>query len=96
MLSGNEHPLKDILRKMVAERRWDQKLHETRIREFWTKRMGTTINQYTRDIKLRYGKLYITLESSPVKQELSYEKDKLRLQLNKMLGEEVVKIVVIR
>ncbi|RME01741.1 MAG: DUF721 domain-containing protein [Bacteroidetes bacterium] len=91
-----EQSLKEVLRMMVSEMKWDHKLSETRIKEFWTKKMGTTINQYTKELKLRGGKLFITLESSPVKQELSYEREKLRKTLNQLLGDEVIKDIIIR
>ncbi len=91
-----EQSMKEVLQLMVSEMKWDHKLNESRIKEFWTKKMGTTINQYTKEIKLRRGKLFITLESSPVKQELSYEREKLRKTLNQLLGGEVIKDIVIR
>lgn len=91
-----EYSLKEVLRMMVSEKKWDQKLNETRIKEFWTKKMGTTINHYTKELRLRNGKLFITLDSSPVKQELSYEKEKLRKTLNQYIGVEAIKDIVIR
>lgn len=91
-----EQKLKDVLKMMVSEMKWDHKLYESQIKEFWTKRMGTTINQYTKELKLRRGKLFITLDSSPVKQELSYEREKLRKTLNELMGAEVIKDIVIR
>ncbi len=91
-----EQSLKEVLRMVVSEMKWNHKLSESRIKEFWAKKMGTTINQYTKELKLRRGKLFITLESSPVKQELLYEKEKLRKTLNQLLGDEVIKEVVIR
>ena len=38
--------------------------------------MGKAIANYTKDIKLRKNKLYLTIESAPLKQELSFGKEK--------------------
>ncbi|MFQ5446927.1 MAG: DUF721 domain-containing protein [Saprospiraceae bacterium] len=96
MNSENEQSLKDVLRDMVDSFKWKEKLNETKIRQIWMSRMGTTINQFTKDIKLRQDKLFITLDSAPLKQELSYEKEKIREMMNAELGGEYVKKVVVR
>ncbi len=92
----NEHSLKDVLSGMVDSMNWKEKLHETRIRQLWKERMGTTINQNTKDIKFRKGKLFITIITAPLKQELSYEKEKIQKMMNAELGGEYVKGVIVR
>jgi len=92
----NEHSLKEVLKGMVDSMKWKEKLHETKIRQVWNTRMGTTINNYTKDIKLRKGKLFITLTSAPLKQELSYEKEKIQKMMNRELGGEYVISVIVR
>jgi Dna[CI] antecedent DciA-like protein len=92
----NEHSLKEVLQGMVDSLKWKEKLHETKIRQVWNSRMGTTINHYTKEIKLRKGKLFITLTSAPLKQELSYEKEKIQKMMNVELGGQYVKSVIVR
>lgn len=91
----NQHLLKNLLQKMVEEMSWEEKLAETAIRQIWAAKMGTTINQYTREISLRKGKLFIQIQSAPLKQELSYQRDKIRDMMNAQLGERVVAEVVV-
>lgn len=92
----NEHPIKDFLRQMIADRKWDRQLNEVRIREFWTTKMGTTINNHTREIKLRRNKLYLAFDSGAIRQDMLYRKDEIRQAINRLLGEEVITDVVIR
>ncbi|TAK37344.1 MAG: DUF721 domain-containing protein [Saprospiraceae bacterium] len=92
----NEHSLKEVLKGMVDSMKWKEKLHETKIRQVWNTRMGTTINNYTKDIKLRQGKLFITLTSAPLRQELSYEKEKIQEMMNRELGGDYVISVIVR
>jgi hypothetical protein len=58
--------------------------------------MGKTISTYTSNISVRKNVLYLTILSAPLKQELSYAKDKIKLRLNEELGEEFIREVVIR
>ncbi len=92
----NEHPIKDFLRQMIAERKWDRRLHEVRIREFWSSKMGTTINRHTTELKLRRNKLYLSFDSAAIRQDMLYKKEDIKQAINRLLGEEVITDVVIR
>ncbi len=92
----NQHSLKDVLAGMVDELKWKEKLHETKVKEVWKEKMGTTINHFTKEIFFKKGKLFITIESSSLKQELSYEKEKIKGMMNKELGGDHVVEVIIR
>lgn len=96
MLNENEHTLKDILSDMVDSMKWKERLQETQIRKIWMAKMGTTINQHTRDINLRKQKLYISIESASLKQELSYEREKIMDMFNRELGGSYIDSVIIR
>ncbi len=92
----NQHNIKDVLKDLVGEMRWKEPLNEAKVREVWKEKMGTTINTYTKDITLRKGKLYIYITSAPLKQEMSYEKEKIQKMMNSELGGAFVTDVVIR
>ncbi len=81
---------------MLEQYRLKGKLNQSRIRNQWERMMGPSIAGYTRDIKLYRGKLFITIESAALRQELSYGKEKIKRNLNEELGEEAIKEVVIR
>jgi hypothetical protein len=76
--------------------RWREPLNEAKVREVWKAKMGTTINSYTKDILLKKGKLYISLTSSSLKQEMSYEKEKIQAMMNAELGGNYVTEVIVR
>ena len=75
--ASNQVSLKDALKEMLEVYRLKAKLNQTKINAVWIKLMGTSINKYTREIKLRRNKLYITIESASLRQELSYGKEKI-------------------
>lgn len=86
----------DALREFMNKSRLKPRLNEVRIQENWEQLMGKTISRYTESIQLIDGKLLITTTVAPLKQELNYSKDKIIKLVNEMLGEAVVREVVIR
>ena len=92
----NQVSLKEALKEMLEVYRLKAKLNQTKINAVWSKLMGSSINKYTREIKLRRNKLYITIESASLRQELSYGKDKIIKIINEELGENYIEEVSIR
>lgn len=80
---------------MVDHYRLKSKLNQARIRSHWEKLMGPSIMRYTREIKMGRKKLYIYMDSAPLRQELSMGKEKIRKMLNEALGEEYIEEVII-
>ncbi len=96
MKKHNDQIIKDVLKDMMSQRQLRTKLKLTKIRTSWPELMGPTISGYTTELSLRKQTLYISLNSAPLKQELSMGKEKIRRLLNETLGEEFLKEVVIR
>jgi len=94
--ASNQVSLKEALKEMLEVYRLKAKLNQTKINAVWTKLMGSSINKYTRDIKLRRNKLYITIESASLRQELSFGKEKIVKIINEELGENYIEEVIIR
>ena len=96
MKKHNDQILKDVLKDMVDTYKLKPKLNQLKVRQVWEEQMGTSITNYTTEIYLRKNKLYITISSAPLKQELSYAKEKIISFLNEALAEEYIKEVIIR
>jgi len=96
MKRHNDRPIKDALKNMVDAYRLKPKLNQKKIEVIWAEAMGVGISRYTKEVKLRKDKLFLTIDSAPLRQELSYGKEKIIKILNEELGEEVIKNVVIR
>ena len=96
MKNNNEEGLDDILKGMINELDLKHKLYQTKIQEIWPQLMGQSISNYTRSIKVRKRKLYIEIISAPLKQELTYGRDKIKKNLNEELGEDYIIDVVVR
>lgn len=93
---GNEQNMKDAIENLLQSYRLKGKVNEKRLVEAWQQLMGKTISQHTRNLYIREKKLILTIDSAPLKQELSFAKDKIIELVNERLGEKVVEEVVIR
>ncbi len=80
---------------MVSDLKLKPKLDESRIRDSWQEVMGKTTAKYTTNVWLTKGKLYVQVNSAPLKNELTYLRDTIKLRFNEMLGSEVVREVII-
>lgn len=92
----SEISLGDALRDYLRHSPFRHKMNEYRIQVIWEKEMGKTISRYTDSIRLIQNKLIITTSVAPLKQELSFSKEKIRNRMNEALGERVVEEVIIK
>ena len=67
-----------------------------RINELWHEIMGANITHYTEKIILKGNTLFVSLNSPALRVELSYGKEKIIKMMNKQLGSEKIKKIVLR
>ena len=96
MRKYNEQSLADALEAMLKEYKLKSRLDETRVETIWRERMGKSISTYTAEIAVRKKVLYLTILSAPLRQELSYSKDKIMMLMNQELGDGYITEVVIQ
>jgi predicted nucleic acid-binding Zn ribbon protein len=90
-----EFSMGDALKQFLQSSRLKGNMQALQIQDVWEKLMGKTIAKYTDNIKIFGGKLYITTQVAPLKQELQFQKENILLRVNEALGEEVIKEVII-
>jgi len=54
------------------------------------------VSQYTQEVSYRGTTLFVNLTSAPLREELSYGKDKILRHLNETLGAEIISKLVLR
>jgi hypothetical protein len=91
-----ERSLAEILQEVIRTMRWSDRVNDARIVSLWSKVAGKTISNYTRKLYVRKRVLYVEIDSSPLRLELYYIKEKVRLALNMALGEEYIMDIVVR
>ena len=96
MQKKNEVTMREAMMAMVSEYKLKSRFDENRVKTLWHERMGKTISTYTSDVTVRKHVLYLTILSAPLKQELSYSKEKIIAMINEEMGNGYVREVVIR
>jgi predicted nucleic acid-binding Zn ribbon protein len=96
MRKAKEQPLRAVLAELISMYKLKPKLSQTRIKALWSELMGPTVARYTKDIEVRGAKLYLSVDSAPLRQELAYGKEKIRERINEALGENYIQAVIFR
>jgi predicted nucleic acid-binding Zn ribbon protein len=91
-----ERSIAEILQEVIRTMKWTDRVNDARIVAMWGKVMGKNIETYTRKLYVRRKVLYVEIDSSSLRSELFYGKDKIWQNLNKELGEDYLTDVVIR
>ena len=94
-MKKNEVSLGDAIKDMVNTYHIKDKLSQSNIVINWEKIIGKTIAQYTRNIYVKDHKLFLTIDSAALKNELNYSKKKIIEIINKEAGYELIKEVII-
>lgn len=85
-----------LLHDFVKSNKLEQGLAEYRLMKSWNDLLGVTIAKKTKSLKIRNRKLYVTLYSSVVRNELEMMKDTIVARLNEAAGMDVIDTVVLK
>ncbi len=91
----NEILVGDAIREMTEFYNLSGRLTETCVLSAWEKIVGTLITKHTTNLYIKHRKLYVVVNSSVIRSELSYVRSKLVRMLNKEAGEKVIDEVVL-
>jgi len=96
MKRQNEQSLKEALRELLDSYHLREKVNEMRLLQNWEQLFGKTISKYTEKIYVHNKKLYLTINSAPLRHELMYSRDKIVERINEVIEKDFVNEVVIR
>ena len=91
-----QYSLGEAIKQFLNQSRIKGDIQAMQIETVWEKVMGKTIAKYTENIKIINKTLYITTSVGPLKQELLYQKETIKLRVNEALGKNEIKEVVIQ
>ena len=91
-----EYSIGDAIDKFLEQSRIRGSIQALQIGEVWEDIMGKTIARYTEEIKIINDTLFITTHVAPLKQELIFQKEKIKLRVNEALGKKIIKEIVVK
>jgi len=91
-----EISLQEALQQFLLKSKMKEKVQALEIKDVWEELMGKTIASYTDNIQLINQQLIITTHIAALKNELVFQKEKIRNRVNERFNYHAVKEVVIR
>ena len=91
-----QYSIGEAIKLYLAKSRIKGSIQAYQIEGVWEQVMGKTIARYTENLKVINKTLFITTNVAPLKQELLYQKEKIKLRVNEALGEKVIDDIVIQ
>ncbi len=91
-----EFSIGEALRHFLKGSRIKGGIQALQIEDVWEDIMGKTVARYTDKLQIIGDKLIITTHVAPLKNELIYQKEKIRQRVNEALKEKVVNEVIIQ
>jgi hypothetical protein len=88
--------VRSILGDVLKYNRLEKGIEELDIKAAWAKLMGNGVTNYTEDVQVNEGVLYVKLSSAVLREELSYGKEKIIKLINEELRKEVILKIVLR
>ena len=96
MNDPNQNTVGELIKAFYEEHRGPGYLDEVSIIKGWESVVGPFIAQYTRDLYIKQGVLFVSLTSNSLRTELGYSKSLLLKNLNNLVGREVITDIVFR
>jgi predicted nucleic acid-binding Zn ribbon protein len=91
-----QYSIKDALKQYINQSKLKGSIQAYQIEDVWASVMGKTIARYTESLKVINKTLFITTHVAPLKQELLFQKEKIKLRVNEALGENVIEDIIVQ
>ena len=85
-----------MLKSYVRENNLERKLNELDLIKSWESVMGKTVSRYTGNLYIQNSTLFVETTSPIVRNELLMIKEEIRVRLNEVVGEELIKAIIFR
>jgi hypothetical protein len=91
-----EFSISEAIQQFLNQSRIKGDIQAMQIEDAWEQIMGKTIARYTDKLQIFGDKLVITTAVAPLKQELVYQKEKIKQRVNEAFGKKIINEVIIQ
>ena len=88
------YSVRSIIQKISYNKLLSGGFRKVFLNKVWSNVIGKNVSQYTENIYIKNNTLFLKINSSVLKQELSYGKDKIIENFNKEVGSNEIKKIV--
>ncbi|HMU57773.1 MAG TPA: DUF721 domain-containing protein, partial [Chitinophagaceae bacterium] len=90
-----EYSIKEAMQEFLKGSRIKGGIQSLQIEDVWEEIMGKTIARYTDKLQIIGDKLIISTSVAPLKNELKYQKEKIKQRVNEALQQKVINEVIV-
>ena len=91
-----DHTLKEVIEKLLKAYKWDAGLDEAKLVNSWEHIVGKIIARHTTRLKLKDRVLYVSLDSSVIRNELMMSRSEVIEKINIEMGAKMIDDIVLR
>ena len=91
-----ELSIAEAMQQFLAASKLRGGIQALQIEDVWEDIMGKTIARYTDKLQIIGDKLIITTHVAPLRNELIYQKEKIKQRVNEALKEKIIKDVIVQ
>ncbi len=95
MRRSNDQKLGDVIKELLDQYKLNDKINSVDIINSWESVVGKVINKHTKNLYIKKKVLFVKLDSPALKNELLYERTKIKDSLNEAVGMEVIDEVIL-
>lgn len=96
MQSKHDYTLKDVIEKLIKAYKWDDSLDAVRLINSWDKIVGNIMASHTTRLNVKNRKLYVSVDSSVIRNELMMSRSKIVESINVEMGFKMIDDLVLR
>ena len=90
-----EYSISEAMQQFLNSSRIKGGIQALQIEDVWEEIMGKTIARYTDKLQIIGDKLIISTSVAPLKNELIYQKEKIKQRVNEALQQKVINEVIV-
>ncbi|MCS6991820.1 MAG: DUF721 domain-containing protein [Chitinophagales bacterium] len=95
LVSKNDYTIGEAVQLLIRQLGLEEKIYERQLRSQWASLFGPAFAKYTETISLRNKKLYLRVNSAPLRQEIWFNRSQLIARIHEAIAPGIVEEVVL-
>lgn len=96
MKRSNNQRVGDIIKRLMKNPKLSEKIDALDALDAWKSIIGKPLQKYILQEKIQDGILHVKLNSSVMRNELSYKKSQILEQINTKVGKEIITDILLK
>lgn len=91
-----QYSIREAMQEFLKGSRIKGDIQALQIEDIWEEIMGKTIARHTDKLRIVGDKLFITTSVAPLKNELIYQREKIKQRVNEAMKQKIINEVIIQ